>query len=52
VSPNFFCPKFAKSGQLIHIYFNAVHFLGKIAGLENGLKTAKSNFYEKKWLIM
>ncbi len=46
--PKKICLKFAKSGQLIHICFNSVCFLGKMAELENGLKTVKINFMRKK----
>ncbi len=49
--PKIVCLKFAKSGQLIHIYFNRVCFLGKMAELENGFKTVRINFYEKKKVV-
>jgi hypothetical protein len=43
-----FYVKFVKSKNLIHIYFNSVLIMGKMAKQKNGLQTVKINFYEKK----
>ena len=42
------CPKLEKSGQLIHIYFDSVCFLGKMVELESCNKTVRINHYENK----